>query len=103
MNPNWRTRFLDLTSWKSRGTPRKFRDVIVNVTGTGAREPNDAGARVSALLFADTMRAWRVASELPELWVNPWPVNPMPPLPPFATITVEDKQTHPRGRVDDRR
>lgn len=47
------------------------------------------GARVSALLFGDTMRAWRVASKLPELWINPWPVNPMSPLPPFATVTVE--------------
>jgi hypothetical protein len=49
------------------------------------------GARISAVLFGDTMRAWRVASKLPELWINPWPLNPVPPLSPFATVAVDDE------------
>jgi hypothetical protein len=48
------------------------------------------GARVSAVLFGDTMRAWLVASKLPELWINPWPLNPMSPLSPFGTVAVDD-------------
>jgi hypothetical protein len=35
------------------------------------------------------MRAWRVASKLPELWINPWAVNPMPSSSPFATVTID--------------
>ena len=31
-----------------------------------------------------------MASELPELWINPWAVNPIPSLAPFAAITVDD-------------
>jgi hypothetical protein len=47
------------------------------------------GTRISAVLFGDTMRAWSVASKLPEMWINPWAVNPMPPLLPFATRTID--------------
>ncbi|GFG75031.1 hypothetical protein [Mycobacterium botniense] len=48
------------------------------------------GSRISAVLFGDAMRAWSVASKLPELWINPWAVNSMPSLPPFATVVVGD-------------
>jgi hypothetical protein len=49
------------------------------------------GARVSGVLFGDTMRAWRVASKLPELWINPWPLNPVSPLSPFGVVAVDDE------------
>jgi hypothetical protein len=55
------------------------------------------GARVSALLFGDIMRAWLVAAKLPELWINPWPLNPVSPLPPFATVTVDDESRFTRA------
>jgi hypothetical protein len=48
------------------------------------------GSRISAVLFGDAMRAWLVASKLPELWINPWAVNPMHSLPPFATVAIGD-------------
>jgi hypothetical protein len=47
------------------------------------------GTRVSAVLFGNTLRAWRVASELPELWINPWASTPIPQLPAFATLAVD--------------
>lgn len=48
------------------------------------------GSRISAVLFGDAMRAWLVATKLPELWINPWAVNPMPSLPPLATVAIGD-------------
>jgi hypothetical protein len=47
------------------------------------------GTRISAVLFGDTLRAWSVASRLPELWINPWPLNAIARLPPFATVVVD--------------
>lgn len=47
------------------------------------------GARISGVLFGDTMRAWRVGSKLPELWIDPWPLNALPPLSPFGTVAVD--------------
>jgi hypothetical protein len=47
------------------------------------------GTRVSAVLFGNTLRQWRVASELPELWINPWASTPIPQIPPFATLAVD--------------
>jgi hypothetical protein len=51
--------------------------------------PVPRGTRVSAVLFGNTLRAWRVASELPELWINPWASTPIPELPAFATLAVD--------------
>lgn len=51
---------------------------------------NPGGSRISAVLFGDATRAWSVASKLPELWINPWAVNPMPSLPPFGAVAVSD-------------
>jgi len=36
------------------------------------------------------MRVRSVASRLPELWINPRPLNAMPPLPPFGTVALDD-------------
>jgi hypothetical protein len=48
------------------------------------------GTRISGLLFAEIMRVRSVASRLPELWINPRPLNAMPPLPPFGTVALDD-------------
>jgi hypothetical protein len=58
--------------------------------GYWRRGAEPRGARVSGVLFGDTMRAWRVASKLPELWINPWPLNPLPGVSPFGTVAVDD-------------
>lgn len=55
------------------GAPRRFR----RRDGCWRPGAEPRGAQVSAVLFGDTMRAWLVASKLPELWINPWPVNAM--------------------------
>jgi hypothetical protein len=52
--------------------------------GTGPR-----GTRISAVLFGDTMRAWTVASRLPQLWINPWAMTPSADVRPFATVEVD--------------
>lgn len=52
--------------------------------GTDAR-----GSRVSAVLFGNYLRPWRVADMLPELWINPWASMPVPDVPPFATLAVD--------------
>ncbi len=52
-------------------------------------EADPRGSRISAVLFGDAMRAWRITSKLPELWINPWALNPLPPVPPFATVAID--------------
>jgi hypothetical protein len=47
------------------------------------------GTRVSAVLFGNTLRQWRVACELPQFWINPWASTPIPQIPPFATLAVD--------------
>jgi ferredoxin len=50
---------------------------------------NPRGTRISAVLFGNILRAWRVTSDLPELWMNPWATNPLTQLSPFATVAVD--------------
>ena len=68
-----------------QGAVRRFRKPD-GYWRSGARP---RGARVSAVLFGDTMRAWLGASKLPELWINPWPLNAMPQVPTLATVEVD--------------
>jgi len=76
-----------------QGVPRRYR----KRDGYWRPGAEPRGARVSALLFGDIMRAWLVAAKLPELWINPWPLNPVSPLPPFATVTVDDESRFTRA------
>jgi hypothetical protein len=49
------------------------------------------GARISAVLFGNTLRVWRAASKLPELWINPWASKLIPQIPPFATRSADSE------------
>jgi hypothetical protein len=75
---------IEVTSGPSPVPPRSFR----KPDGYWRPGADPRGSRISALLFGDNMRAWSVASGLPDLWINPWPLNPAPPIAPFATIEV---------------
>lgn len=76
-----------------QGAPRRYRKR--NGYWRPGAEPR--GARISGVLFGDTMRAWRVASKLPELWINPWPLNAVPPLSPFGTVAVDGEERFVRA------
>ena len=43
-----------------------------NWSGDGER-----GTRVSAVLFGSCLRYWRIATDLPRLWINPWAAVPL--------------------------
>jgi hypothetical protein len=65
--------------------PRPFR----KLDGYWRPGSDPRGSRISAVLFGDTMRAWTVASRLPQLWINPWGATPTAAVPPFATVEVD--------------
>jgi hypothetical protein len=54
------------------------------------------GSRISAVLFGNTLRESNFASNLPELWINPWATNPLPQLEPFATVAIDDDRNFVR-------
>lgn len=50
------------------------------------------GTRISGgVLFGNTLSSYRVASKLPELWLNPWASVLLPNLDPFRTRYVDDE------------
>jgi hypothetical protein len=79
-----------ITSWNSLDESDVMETFFAPRRGYWRAGAEPRGTRISGVLFAETMRAWSVASRLPELWINPRPLNPMPPLPPFATVVVDD-------------
>lgn len=48
------------------------------------------GTRVSAALFGSNLRYWRIASDLPQLWINPWAAVPLSQHDDFTTVAQED-------------
>lgn len=52
--------------------------------------PPKRGSRVSGVLLGANIYPWRVSSELPELWLNPWADTPMDDHLPFTTHTAND-------------
>jgi hypothetical protein len=48
------------------------------------------GTRVSAALFASNLRYWRIATHLPELWINPWAAVPLNHHDDFTTTVARD-------------
>lgn len=56
--------------------------------------PRLKGASVSAVMFSEHLRPWRVAQELPTVWTNPWAKSPLTSTLPLATQTAENN-----GRV----
>jgi hypothetical protein len=48
------------------------------------------GTRVSAVLFGSNLRYWRIASDLPGLWINPWAAVPLSHHDDFTTTTARE-------------
>ncbi len=45
---------------------------------------------VTKYAAGNQLRESNFASNLPELWINPWATNPLPQLEPFATVAMDD-------------
>lgn len=71
-------------SWDGRDA-RRFR----RRDGYWRPKPEPRGTRISAVLFGDVMHPWTVAAELPRLWLNPCPLNPLEQPLPLASINVD--------------
>jgi hypothetical protein len=48
------------------------------------------GTRVSAALFGSNLRYWRIATDLPQLWINPWAPVPLNHHDDFTTTTERE-------------
>jgi hypothetical protein len=48
------------------------------------------GTRVSGALFGSNLRYWRIASDLPELWINPWAAAPLSHHDDFTTTVARE-------------
>lgn len=55
----------------------------------GTPDRSARGGRISAVLFGNYLRAWRVADMLPQIWINPCASTPIPDIPPFGTLAVD--------------
>ncbi len=45
--------------------------------GDWSDDDEQRGTRVSAVLFGSNLRYWRIATDLPHLWINPWAATPV--------------------------
>lgn len=79
-----------IMSWSSIDEPELKEALFGRKGGYWRGDTDPRGTRVSAVLFGNTMRAWRVEKELPELWLNPWATNPLTYTEPFATVTRDE-------------
>jgi hypothetical protein len=79
-----------ITSWSSLDESELREALFGPRSGYWRNESDPRGTRMSAVLFGNTMRAWRAADQLPELWLNPWATNPLHETEPFATVTTDD-------------
>ncbi len=68
--------------------------------GDWSTDDAQRGARVSAVLFGSNLRYWRVAQDLPDLWINPWAAVPLTDLDGFTTITVAAEPSAEIVRTD---
>jgi hypothetical protein len=88
-----------ITSWNCLDES-EFREAIFDPRRGYWRAGADPhGARISGVLFAGVMRSWSVTSKLPELWINPWPLNAMPELPPFSAVTFHGDRNFVRAEA----
>jgi hypothetical protein len=60
---------LAITSWNSLDEPEVKETLFDPRHGYWRQGGDSHGSRISAVLFSETMRAWSVASRLPELWI----------------------------------
>jgi hypothetical protein len=72
-----------------QGQPESVRWIRMR-DGYWRQGPPKRGSRVSAVLAGENIYPWRVAAELPTLWINPWSEEPLTAGLPFATFTAQD-------------